>query len=176
MKKIILAGGCFWGVEAYYKRLKGVLDTQVGYVNGNYANPTYEDVCNEKATHAEAVYLEYDETILSLEKLLEHLFRIIDPTSINKQGHDEGIQYRTGIYYYNEDDRNVALAFIAKEQRHYTLPIVVEVEQERGFFDAETYHQDYLDKNPFGYCHVNFSVIKKEEMKDIWIKSNDIKR
>jgi peptide-methionine (S)-S-oxide reductase len=169
MKKIILAGGCFWGVEAYFKRLNGVLDTQVGYVNGNYANPTYEDVCNEKATHAEAVYVEYDETLLSLEKLLEHLFRIIDPTSINKQGHDEGIQYRTGIYYYNDEDKAVALRFISQEQVHYKMPITVEVEQERGFFDAETYHQDYLDKNPFGYCHVNFSVMKKEEMKSTWI-------
>jgi peptide-methionine (S)-S-oxide reductase len=169
MKKIILAGGCFWGVEAYFKRLEGVLDTQVGYVNGNYANPTYEDVCEEKATHAEAVYIEYDEHMLTLEKLLEHLFRIIDPTSINKQGHDEGIQYRTGVYYFTEQDKVIALRFISQEQTNYKMPITVEVEQERGFFDAETYHQDYLDKNPFGYCHVNFSVIKKEEMKQQWI-------
>lgn len=165
MKKIILAGGCFWGVEAYFKMLRGVTDTQVGYVNGNYANPTYEDVCEEKATHAEAVYIEYNEHEITLEKLLEHLFRIIDPTSINKQGHDEGIQYRTGIYYYDEADRVIAEAFLKKEQQHYRLPIAVELEQERGFFDAETYHQDYLDKNPFGYCHVNFSVMKKAERK-----------
>lgn len=165
MKKIILAGGCFWGVEAYFKMLRGVVDTQVGYVNGNYANPTYEEVCDAKATHAEAVYIEYDEAILTLEKLLEHLFRIIDPTSINKQGHDEGIQYRTGVYYYTEEDRLMTENFITKQQSHYRLPIAVEVEQERGFFDAETYHQDYLEKNPFGYCHVNFSVMKKDERK-----------
>lgn len=165
MKKIILAGGCFWGVEAYFKMLRGVVDTQVGYVNGNFANPTYEDVCEEKATHAEAVYIEYDEKTISLEKLLEHLFRIIDPTSINKQGHDEGIQYRTGVYYFTEEDKKITEAFIQEQQKHYRLPIAVEVEQERGFFDAETYHQDYLDKNPFGYCHVNFSVLKKDERK-----------
>jgi methionine-S-sulfoxide reductase len=165
MKKIILAGGCFWGVEAYFKMLRGVIDTQVGYVNGNYANPTYEEVCEEKATHAEAVYIEYDERVLPLAKLLEHLFRIIDPTSINKQGHDEGIQYRTGVYYYSEEDKQIAENFIQEQQKHYRLPIAVEIEEERGFFDAETYHQDYLDKNPFGYCHVNFSVMKKDERK-----------
>ena len=98
MKQIILAGGCFWGVEAYYKRLKGVSDTQVGYANGNYANPTYEEVCNEKATHAEAVLVKYDEKVISLETLMDHLFRIIDPTSVNKQGHDEGSISKWGLF------------------------------------------------------------------------------
>ena len=165
MKKIILGGGCFWGVEAYYKRLKGVSDTQVGYANGNYANPTYEEVCNEKATHVEAVLVVYDETVLTLEKIIEHLFRIIDPTSLNKQGHDEGIQYRTGIYFSDAADGEIARQYLSLRQQDYRRPIVVEVVPLKGFYDAETYHQDYLDKNPNGYCHVDFRVLRKEEVK-----------
>jgi peptide-methionine (S)-S-oxide reductase len=165
MKKIILAGGCFWGVEAYFKRLKGVTNTEVGYVNGNYANPTYEEVCDAEATHAEAVYLEYDEKTISLAKLLEHLFRIIDPISVNKQGHDEGIQYRTGVYYDDIADKAIILGFMTERQAQFRKPLAVEVQPNRGFFNAETYHQDYLDKNPNGYCHVNFSVLRKEELK-----------
>jgi peptide-methionine (S)-S-oxide reductase len=165
MKNIVLAGGCFWGVEAYYKKLKGVTNTQVGYTNGNKANPTYEEVCNEEATHAEAVSVDYDEKLISLEKLLEHLFRIIDPTTVNKQGHDEGIQYRTGVYFQNKDDEKVAQNYMTIRQKEFKKPIAVEIQPLKGFYDAETYHQDYLEKNPFGYCHVNFAVLKKEEMK-----------
>jgi len=116
-KTIVLAGGCFWGVEAYYKKLKGVLNTQVGYCNGNYANPTYEEVCDEKATHAEAVYIEYDHSLITLENLLEHMFRFIEPTSVNRQGHDEGVQYRTGIYFKHEEDAKISLQFIAQQQK-----------------------------------------------------------
>jgi peptide-methionine (S)-S-oxide reductase len=165
MKTIILAGGCFWGVEAYYKKLKGVLNTQVGYANGNYPNPTYEEICDEKATHAEAVYVQYDEKIITLDKLLEHLFRMIDPTSVNKQGHDEGIQYRTGVYFEDKKDELIAKQYIKKRQVEFKKPIALEIQPLRGFYDAETYHQDYLDKNPKGYCHVDFRVLRKEEMK-----------
>jgi peptide-methionine (S)-S-oxide reductase len=165
MKKIILGGGCFWGVEAYYKRLKGVIDTQVGYANGNYANPTYEEVCNEKATHVEAVLVAYDENVMTLEKIIEHLFRIIDPTSLNKQGHDVGVQYRTGIYFSDAGDGEIARKYLSLLQQNYRRPIVVEVVPLSGFYDAETYHQDYLDKNPNGYCHVDFRVLRKEEVK-----------
>lgn len=165
MKTIYLAGGCFWGVEAYFKRLKGVNDTQVGYANGNYPNPTYEEVCDEKATHAEAVKVVYDPNGISLEKLLEHLFRIIDPTSVNKQGHDEGIQYRTGVYFENPQDEMVAREYVKVRQKDYRKPIALEIQPLRGFYDAETYHQDYLDKNPNGYCHVDFRLLRKEEVK-----------
>ncbi len=165
MKQIILAGGCFWGVEAYYKRLKGVSDTQVGYANGNYANPTYEEVCNEKATHAEAVLVKYDEKVISLETLMDHLFRIIDPTSVNKQGHDEGVQYRSGVYFQDPKDEAAAQKFVLSRQPQYKKRIALEIQSLRGFYDAETYHQDYLDKNPNGYCHVDFRVLRKEEMK-----------
>jgi len=165
MKTIYLAGGCFWGVEAYYKKLKGVTDTQVGYANGNYPNPTYHEVCDEKATHAEAVKVIFNEKQITLEKLLEHLFRIIDPTSVNKQGHDEGIQYRTGVYFENKEDETVARKYVQLRQKDYRKPIALEIQPLRGFYDAETYHQDYLDKNPNGYCHVDFRVLRPEEKK-----------
>lgn len=157
MKRIVLAGGCFWGVEAYYKRLKGVLDTNVGYVNGNIQNPTYEDLKKGKATHAEAVEIFYDENVITLEKILEHMFRIIDPTSLNKQGEDIGIQYRTGVYYKDLEDYKVITNFINKMNEKYDGRVVVEVEEEKGFYLAEDYHQDYLDVNPYGYCHVDLS-------------------
>jgi methionine-S-sulfoxide reductase len=165
MKTIYLAGGCFWGVEAYYKKLKGVTDTQVGYANGNYPNPTYQEVCDEKATHAEAVKVVFNEKQITLEKLLEHLFRIIDPTSVNKQGHDEGIQYRTGVYFENKEDETVARKYVQLRQKDYRKSIALEIQPLRGFYDAETYHQDYLDKNPNGYCHVDFRVLRPEEKK-----------
>lgn len=164
-KTIVLAGGCFWGVEAYYKRLKGVLDTQVGYTNGNKPNPTYQEVCDEIATHAEAVKIVYDDALITLEKLLEHMFRFIEPTSVNRQGHDEGIQYRTGVYYTDAQEKKTAENFLKAQQKNYKEPIAVEVKKLDGFYDAELYHQDYLDKNPKGYCHVNLNLVKKEERK-----------
>src|SRR5690606_28544944 len=107
-------GGCFWGVEAYYKRLKGVINTNVGYTNGNIENPTYQDLLSGRATHAEAIEIYYDEKIISLENILEHMFRFIDPTSLNKQGGDVGIQYRTGIYYRELEDKVIIDEFIKK--------------------------------------------------------------
>src|SRR5690606_4132286 len=165
MRKIVLAGGCFWGVEAYFKQLKGIIDTTVGYANGNIENPSYEQVCHGIATHAEAILIEYDEEVIPLDKIYEHFFRIIDPTSLNRQGHDVGIQYRSGIYYENIIDRYIALEFIKQEQIKYDKPIVVSVEPLHNFFYAETYHQDYLSKNPNGYCHVDLSLAKGDEKK-----------
>jgi len=165
MKRIVLAGGCFWGVEGYYKKLKGVINTNVGYTNGNIKFPTYEDLKTKRATHAEAIEIYYDEELISLEKILEHMFRFIDPTSLNKQGADVGIQYRTGIYYRDLEEKKVIDSFINKMNLIYKNKVMVEVEKERGFYLAEEYHQDYLDVNPDGYCHVNFDLIKDEEKK-----------
>ncbi len=166
MKKVItLAGGCFWGVERYYQQLKGVLDTEVGYANGNFANPNYEDLKAHKATHVEAVKVLYDDAIISLVQILEHLFRIINPFTVDHQGGDYGHQYRTGIYYLEDQDKNIIDDFIANEQKKYSQKIRVEVERLHHFYNAEDYHQDYLEKNPFGYCHVNFALIKPEERK-----------
>lgn len=165
MKRIVLGGGCFWGVEAYFQRLKGVIDTNVGYANGNTINPTYEDLLNKIATHVEACEIFYDEKIISLTSILEHLFRFIDPTSLNQQGADKGIQYRTGVYYKTVEDKQIIDNFIDNVKSKFTLPIVVEVLEEKGFYLAEEYHQNYLINNPRGYCHVNLNLIKKDELK-----------
>jgi len=164
-KRLILAGGCFWGVEAYYQKLKGIVTTNVGYANGNIENPTYEQVCSGVATHAEVVEVIYNSNEITLEKVLEHFFRMINPFSLNKQGNDIGIQYRSGLYYENDDDKKIIEEFIKKEQTKYNKKIVVEVEELQNYYLAENYHQDYLLKNPTGYCHIDMSLIRPEEMK-----------
>lgn len=164
-KRLILAGGCFWGVEAYYQKLKGIVTTNVGYANGNIENPTYEQVCSGVATHAEVVEVIYNSNEITLEKVLEHFFRMINPFSLNKQGNDIGIQYRSGLYYENDDDKKIIEEFIKKEQTKYNEKIVVEVEELQNYYLAENYHQDYLLKNPTGYCHIDMSLIRPEEMK-----------
>ena len=156
IKDIYLAGGCFWGVEEYFSRINGVIDTVSGYANGSYDNPSYENVCNNSG-HAETVHITYDSTKVSLDTLLKYYFRIIDPTSVNKQGNDRGVQYRTGIYYQNDEDKQIALNAIKEEQKKYSKPIVIEVEKLKRFDKAEEYHQDYLKKNPNGYCHINLN-------------------
>ena len=165
MKKIILAGGCFWGVEAYFSRVKGVKTTQVGYTDAEGKNPTYQDVCNSSG-HVEAVYITYDETITPLTKILEHFFRIIDPTENNRQGHDIGVQYRTAIFYYDHEDVPVINNYLTQLQKKYTKKIYTYLKPAGIFYDAEDYHQDYLLKNPTGYCHINLHLLKKDEMKE----------
>ncbi|MDF9867621.1 peptide-methionine (S)-S-oxide reductase [Bacilli bacterium PM5-3] len=165
MSDIIVAGGCFWGVEEYYRRLKGIVSTQVGYVNGSKDNLTYQEVCLQKYQAIEAVKLCYDENVISLEKILDHLFRIIDPTSLDKQGNDIGISYRVGAYYENEKDKEIIEKFIFKKQNEYLDKIVFEVKSVKTFSKAEDYHQEYLMKNNGGYCHVDFSLIRSDELK-----------
>jgi len=159
LKDIWLAGGCFWGVEAYMARVPGVAEVTVGYANGNTENPTYQDVSYKNTGHAETVHLRYDPERVTLEMLLEQYFLIIDPTVLNRQGNDVGSQYRTGIYYQDEADLAVIDAVIAREQEKYTSPIVVEVEPLDHYYLAEEYHQDYLEKNPGGYCHISFDTL-----------------
>lgn len=165
MKKIILAGGCFWGVQAYFRDLKGVSYSEVGYANGNKANPTYQEVCNGVATHAEVTLVEYDETVVSLSTILSHFFRIINPYTLNRQGHDIGVQYRSGVYYESEEDAATANAFIASRQATSERRFAVVVEPLKNYYKAEEYHQDYLIKNPNGYCHVNLGLLKEDEKK-----------
>lgn len=157
MKNIVIAGGCFWGVEAYMERLAGVVATKVGYANGHTEHPTYEEVCSGITGHAEAVWIEYDETILSLNQLLKSFWHIIDPTLLNRQGPDIGHQYRTGLYYTDPSDQVLLEASKEKEQEHYARPIVTEIKPLAAFYDAEEYHQKYLQKNPNGYCHIDLS-------------------
>lgn len=162
MKKIVLAGGCFWGLEAYINTFNGILRTNVGYANGNLPNPTYELVCNYETGFAESCYVEYNESIITLEKLLEVFWEVIDPTVKNRQGHDIGTQYRTGIYYMDIDDKEIIEASIRKEQLKYTKEIVTEVEPLKNYYYAEEYHQKYLDKNPNGYCHIPRELLRKK--------------
>ena len=158
MNTIYLAGGCFWGVEGYFKRIEGVKGTTCGYANGRIENPSYEDVCRHDTGHAETVKVDFDDEVISLEDLLIYYFRIIDPVSVNKQGNDVGTQYRTGIYYTDESQLPVIKAAIEREQRKYSEKIAVEVLPIENFYTAEEYHQDYLDKNPNGYCHINLGL------------------
>ena len=154
---IYLAGGCFWGIEAYMKKLPGVYDTDVGYANGNTENPTYEQVCYDNTGHAETVKVIYDPSGISTEQLLDGFFKVVDPTSVNKQGNDRGSQYRSGIYYVDETDKPIAEAVAARQQERYSTPIATEIMPLDSFYLAEDYHQDYLDKNPNGYCHINLN-------------------
>ena len=161
MKKIVLAGGCFWGVEAFMSKKNGVTFTKVGYANGRTEDPTYEEVCSHKTGYAEACYIEYDEKIISLEELLTAYWRIVDPTVLDKQGHDIGNQYRTGIYFYDTEDLTVINQSKIQEQSKYKKPIVTEIEIVKNFYDAEEYHQKYLVKNPKGYCHIPFDLLNE---------------
>lgn len=160
-KKIYLAGGCFWGVEAYFSKLPGVERTTVGYANGETLRPTYKDVTTGKTGYTETVLVEYDPDETTLTELLTHFFNIINPTIIDRQGNDVGSQYRTGIYYTEAVEKTVIDRFIRGEEQKYALPIVTEVIPLKNFHDAEEYHQKYLDKNPNGYCHVDLSPVKK---------------
>ncbi len=159
--RVYLAGGCFWGVEQYFALVPGVLDAMSGYSQGAVENPSYEEVCTGTTGHTETVQVVYDSSVVSLRHLLELYFDIIDPYSINKQGNDRGPQYRTGIYYTKEADGQIAQSFIAEKQAATDRKIVVEVEPVRNFFPAEAYHQDYLEKNPFGYCHISRDKFRK---------------
>ncbi|SNX55176.1 peptide-methionine (S)-S-oxide reductase MsrA [Thermoanaerobacterium sp. RBIITD] len=161
MKEIVFAGGCFWGVQAYFDTIDGVISTKVGYANGNKENPTYKEVCTNTTGFAEACYIKYDENMISLEELLKAYWRIINPTSINKQGNDIGTQYRTGIYYIDNDDLNIIIKSRDNEQKKYEKPIVTEIEPLKNFYDAEEYHQKYLEKNPGGYCHIPRELLKR---------------
>lgn len=154
MKDIYFAGGCFWGVEEYFSRINGVIDTEVGYANSKVENPSYELVCSGMTDSAETVKIIYDENIISLENLLEKLFLVIDPTLLNRQGNDIGSQYRTGIYYNNDEDFKLINSYIDKIRHNYDKDILTEVLKIKNFYPAEEYHQDYLKKNPNGYCHI----------------------
>lgn len=162
MKNIIFAGGCFWGVEAYFKLIDGVISTEVGYANGFKDHPTYEEVCQHATGHAEACSVTYDPKSVDLNGLLKAFWRIVDPTVLNRQGHDIGDQYRTGIYFEDPAEYALIQESILQEQKKYKNPIVTQVEPLIRFWPAETYHQNYLDSNPGGYCHIPIAALKKE--------------
>ncbi|WP_033541680.1 peptide-methionine (R)-S-oxide reductase MsrB [Planococcus sp. CAU13] len=164
LEDIWFAGGCFWGVEAYMARVYGVYDVTSGYANGTTENPTYEEVLYKNTGHAETVHVQYDPERIDLESLVSQFFIIIDPTLLNQQGNDKGTQYRTGVYYENEEDRAVIDKVMAAEAERYDKPIVTEVEPLEHYYLAEEYHQDYLEKNPNGYCHIEFDSLEDQEI------------
>lgn len=166
MSEIYFAGGCFWGVEEYFSRITGVYDVTVGYANGKTENPTYQQVCSGKTGYAETVHVTYNSEIVSLQVLIEQFFKIINPLSLNKQGNDVGSQYRTGIYFTQEADKKIAEAVVAEVQKKYTKPFAVELVPLKNYYLAEEYHQDYLKKNPGGYCHISFDSLKDLQLKE----------
>ena len=159
-KDIYLAGGCFWGTEHYFKQIEGVVETEVGFANGHTPNPTYKEVYTDTTGYTETVHVKYNPDIVRLEFLLQMFFKAIDPTSLNKQGHDEGTRYRTGIYYTDDEDLPVIEKIFSEVQRDYQQPLAVEKMPLETFYAAEEYHQDYLDKNPTGYCHLPQSLFE----------------
>lgn len=154
MKEIYFAGGCFWGTEHYFKQIKGVVETAVGYANGHTSDPTYQEVYTDATGYAETVKVVYDPQLISLELLTDLYFHSIDPLSLNKQGEDVGTRYRTGIYYTDQEDLPVLKKVYDQVASQYDTPLAVELEPLRNFYTGEEYHQDYLDKNPTGYCHL----------------------
>ena len=161
MEKVIyFAGGCFWGTEHFFQLINGVTKTQVGYANGITENPSYKEVCTNTTQHAETVMVTYDPERISLRFLVEMYFKAIDPTLLNQQGHDVGTQYRTGIFYTDEADVPVIREVYDEEQKKYDKPLVTEVEPLNCFYTAEDYHQDYLNKNPEGYCHLPLELFE----------------
>lgn len=180
VKSIYLAGGCFWGVEEYMERIDGIVDAVSGYANGNTKNPSYEDVIYKNTGHAETVLVKYDPDKIDLTEILLYYFKVVDPTSINRQGNDIGIQYRSGIYYSDKDQLETIEKVVALEQDKYKKDIVVEVVPIENFYEAEDYHQDYLKKNPNGYCHINldeaYTGVERDESlgnMDLYLKPSD---
>jgi peptide-methionine (S)-S-oxide reductase len=152
---IVLGGGCFWCTEAVFDRVQGVVDVESGYCNGQTVNPTYEQICTGRTGHVEVVKVEFDPAAISLREILEIFFVVHDPTSLNRQGNDVGTQYRSGIYFTNDGQKEVAQAVIREIEagKTYSAPVVTEVVPLANYSTAEAYHQDYFLNNPNqGYC------------------------
>lgn len=164
IKRIWLAGGCFWGVEEYFARIEGVVNTVAGYANGKGENASYDRL--KDTGHAETVQIDYDSSIVSLSEVLEYFFAVIDPVSVNRQGNDIGAQYRTGIYYLDAADKAIILSALFGLQKEHRKPLMVEALPLINFIPAEESHQKYLKKNPDGYCHIDFykSAAVKEKI------------
>lgn len=157
----LFAAGCFWGTEGYFRQLPGVLSTEVGYSGGTSKFPTYEEVCTGKTGHAETIRIDFDPGIISYRDLLLHFFRMHDPTSLNRQGGDVGTQYRSAVFAVGGDQFSEAERVIESLKADYNRPIVTQVREAGPFYPAEAYHQDYLVKNPGGYCHVDLGLARE---------------
>lgn len=155
IKEIYLAAGCFWGAEKYLKCIRGVVDTTVGYANGSISHPTYREVSTDSTGYAETVRVRYETELIGLERIVQLYFQAIDPTSLNKQGEDEGTRYRTGIYYSDPEDLASIQRIYDRIRGDIKEPLQVEVKPLKNFYKAEEEHQDYLGKHPTGYCHIS---------------------
>lgn len=160
IKSIYFAGGCFWGTEHFFKQIEGVTFTETGYANGSTPDPTYRQVYTDTTGYAETVHVEYDNDVIDLEFLVRMFFKAIDPTSLNRQGEDVGTRYRTGIYYTDAEELTCIKKIYDEIGRQYESPLVVELEPLKNFYRAEDYHQDYLENNPDGYCHLPLELFE----------------
>lgn len=171
MKTYILAGGCFWCLDAVYRRLKGVTSVVSGYTGGHVDNPSYEAVSSEATGHAEAVKITFDPSIIPEETILDIFFLIHDPTTLNRQGNDVGTQYRSAMYYADDEQKTAFQAAIDRARQHWDDPIVTELTALDVFYDAEDYHQDYFNQNPGnGYCSIVIApkIIKARQAYRQW--------
>lgn len=160
MAKALFGAGCFWGVQYYFDQVPGVSNSIVGYSGGHTKNPTYEEVCGHNTGHAEVVLIEFDQELVSYETLIQHFFRIHDPTQLNRQGLDIGDQYRSVVFYFDNEQKNVAQKIKTITQKRYSEPVVTEISKAREFYRAEEYHQKYAEKTGRGQCHVAYAPIE----------------
>lgn len=158
MKEIYLAGGCFWGMEAYFDEISGIKYVDCGYANGKTDTTSYHEL--DMTGHAETIHVKYDENEITLRQILLYYLRVVNPTTYNRQGNDYGKQYRSGVYYVDENDRETIENFFKEKQKNYERKILVQVEPLKNYILAEEYHQKYLQKNPTGYCHINIAKAK----------------
>lgn len=160
IRSIYFAGGCFWGTEHFFKQIEGVTFTETGYANGNTPDPTYRQVYTDTTGYAETVHVEYDSDVIDLDFLVHMFFKAIDPTSLNRQGEDVGTRYRTGIYYTDAEELPCIRKVYDEIGSQYEMPLAVELEPLKNFYPAEDYHQDYLENNPDGYCHLPLELFE----------------
>lgn len=156
---VIFAAGCFWGVQDYFDKVPGVLETIVGYTGGTTPNPTYEAVCTQQTGHAEATRITFDPDQISYEQLVRQFFRMHDPTQVNRQGADVGSSYRSAIFYQDDEQKDVAAKVIRAVAKDYNKPIATQLSPVGEFYKAEEYHQKFVQKNGYGACHVPFAPI-----------------
>lgn len=158
--EIYFAAGCFWGAQKFFKLVPGVISTEVGFANGNTDNPTYKEVYTDTTGYAEAVRVAYDTDCVQLADLVRLFFKAIDPLSVNRQGEDEGTRYRTGIYFVSQSQVEAIESVVAEVEAALGCRTAVEILPLHNFTKAEEYHQDYLDKNPGGYCHLSPAIFE----------------
>lgn len=159
-QKALFAAGCFWGVQYYFDQVPGVVKTTVGYSGGHTQKPSYEQVCSHTTGHAEVTLVEFDPDRVGYETLVKHFFRLHDPTQLNRQGFDVGDQYRSAIFYFDNEQKNTAENIKKEVQSKFKKPIVTEITKASEFYEAEDYHQKYTERTGRGFCHVDYAPIK----------------